>query len=213
MAPNVEVKLHGLLELDKSDPVLLWNSSGDSRPDLSFDKSASPERFSSESFRGRGETLCFHPCIEELTCFFLSPLLLLIISFGGSEPSDAFVFSWIQKLEEVTKVVTSGVEGIIRKLLLSDEIYATLARVASLGMNYGVERGLRMGHADVEFEAAIQKVSNFHVGAKALDDFPAAFEGSLSDVAQILPDKSVGSATFVVASPSSGNEAPEQVPR
>nr|GEV11575.1 hypothetical protein [Tanacetum cinerariifolium] len=48
-----------------------------------------------ESFRGKGKTLCFHPSIGELTCFFLSPLLLLIISSGGSEPSDAFVFSWI----------------------------------------------------------------------------------------------------------------------
>nr|GEX73468.1 hypothetical protein [Tanacetum cinerariifolium] len=73
-----------------------------------------------------------------------------------------------------------------------------------------------------------QKVSNFHVGAKAdfdkaLDDFPttpfpflskivAAFEGSLFDVAQILPDKFVRSATSVAAAPSSANEALEQVP-
>ncbi|GJW34522.1 hypothetical protein Tco_0054554 [Tanacetum coccineum] len=63
MAPNVEVNLRGLLELDKSDLSgnkdrmelitpdlicpstyqLLRNSSGNSGPDLSFDKSASPE--------------------------------------------------------------------------------------------------------------------------------------------------------------------------
>ncbi|GJT58478.1 hypothetical protein Tco_1002011 [Tanacetum coccineum] len=65
MAPNVEVNLCGLLELDKSDlsgdkdqvqlelitpdlicPLtyqLLHSSSGDSGPELSFDKSASPE--------------------------------------------------------------------------------------------------------------------------------------------------------------------------
>ncbi|GJX64995.1 hypothetical protein Tco_0299338 [Tanacetum coccineum] len=59
--PGVGVNLHGLLELDKSglngnkDRVqldlicpstyqLLWNSSGDFRPNLSFDKSASLER-------------------------------------------------------------------------------------------------------------------------------------------------------------------------
>ncbi|GJQ95494.1 hypothetical protein Tco_0006633, partial [Tanacetum coccineum] len=130
--------------------------------------------------------------------------------------------------EEVTQFVGSGVESLIRKLLSSDEFHAALACVASLGINYGVERGLRMGRTDVEFEAAAQKVSNFHVGAKAdfdkaLDDFPttpfpflskiaAASEGSLSDVAQILPDKFVRSATSIVAAPSSANEAPEQVP-
>ncbi|GJW57778.1 hypothetical protein Tco_0104509 [Tanacetum coccineum] len=62
-------------------------------------------------------------------------------------------------------------------VLENDEFYTALACVASLGINYGVERGLRMGRTDVEFEAAAQKVYNFHVGAKddfdkALDDFP-----------------------------------------
>ncbi|GKB49816.1 hypothetical protein Tco_0900569 [Tanacetum coccineum] len=101
--------------------------------------------------------------------------------------------------EEVTQFVGSGVESLVRKLLSSDEFHVALARVASLGINYGVERGLRMGRTDVEFEAAVQKVSNFHVGAKAdfdkaLDNFPttpfpflskiaAAFEDGLPDVA------------------------------
>ncbi|GJT11806.1 hypothetical protein Tco_0858848 [Tanacetum coccineum] len=113
--------------------------------------------------------------------------------------------------EEVTQFVGSGVESLVRKLLSSDEFYAALARVASLGINYGVDRGLRMGRTDAEFEADVQKVSNFHVGVKvdfdkALDDFPttpfpflrkivAASEGSLFDVAQMLPDKFVRSAT------------------
>ncbi|GJY49445.1 hypothetical protein Tco_0439401 [Tanacetum coccineum] len=129
--------------------------------------------------------------------------------------------------EEVTQFVGSGVESLVRKLLSSDEFHAALARVASLGINYGVERGLRMGRTDVEFEAAVQKVSNFHAGAKAdfdkaLVDFPttpfpflskiaAASGGTLSDVAQILPDKFVRSATSVSVAPSSVNEAPEQV--
>ncbi|GJZ30753.1 hypothetical protein Tco_0575800 [Tanacetum coccineum] len=101
--------------------------------------------------------------------------------------------------EEVTQFVGSGVESLVWKLLSSDEFHAALACVASLGINYGVERGLRMGRTDVEFEATAQKVLNFHVGAKAdfdkaLDDFPttpfpflskivAASEGSLFDVA------------------------------
>ncbi|GJS13020.1 hypothetical protein Tco_0407492 [Tanacetum coccineum] len=130
--------------------------------------------------------------------------------------------------EEATQFVGSGVESLVRKLLSSDEFHAALARVASLGINYSVERGLRMGRTDVEFKAAVQKVSNFHVGAKAdfdkaLDDFPttlfpflskivAASEGSLSNVAQILPDKFVRSATSVAAAPSSANEALKQVP-
>nr|GEZ64676.1 hypothetical protein [Tanacetum cinerariifolium] len=95
--------------------------------------------------------------------------------------------------------------SLVRKLLSSDEFHVALARVASLGINYDVGRGLRMGRTDVEFEVAVQKVSNFRVGAKAnfdkaLDDFPttpfpflskidAASEGGLPDVAQILPDK------------------------
>ncbi|GJY63115.1 hypothetical protein Tco_0464575 [Tanacetum coccineum] len=129
--------------------------------------------------------------------------------------------------EEVAQFVGSGVDGVIQKLLSSDKFHAALARVASLGINYGIERGLRMGRTDVEFEAAVQKVSNFHAGAmadfdKALVDFPttpfpflskivAAFGGTLFDVAQILLDKFVRLATSVSVAPSSVNEAPEQV--
>ncbi|GKD19149.1 hypothetical protein Tco_1208307 [Tanacetum coccineum] len=129
--------------------------------------------------------------------------------------------------EEVAQFVGSGVEGVVRKLLSSDEFHAALARVASLGIDYGVERGLRMGRTDVEFEVAVQIVSNFHAGAKAdfdkaLVDFPttpfpflskitAASGGTLSDVAQYLPDKFVRSATSVSVAPSSVNEAPKQV--
>ncbi|GJY87313.1 hypothetical protein Tco_0501941, partial [Tanacetum coccineum] len=130
--------------------------------------------------------------------------------------------------EEVTQFVGSGMESLVRKLLSSDEFHAALAHVASLSINYGVERGLRIGRTDVEFEAAVQKVSNFHEGAKAdfdkaVVDFPttpfpflskivAASGGTLSDVAQILPDKFVRSATSVSVAPSSVNEAPKQVP-
>nr|GEY94779.1 putative reverse transcriptase domain-containing protein [Tanacetum cinerariifolium] len=105
--------------------------------------------------------------------------------------------------EEVTQFVGTTVESLVRKLLSSDEFYVALARVASLGINYGAGKGLRMGRTDVEFVAAIQKVFNFNVGSKddfdnALDDFPttlfpflskiaATSKGGLSDVAQILP--------------------------
>ncbi|GKB14827.1 hypothetical protein Tco_0848750 [Tanacetum coccineum] len=130
--------------------------------------------------------------------------------------------------EEVTQFVGSGVDSLVRKLLSSDEFHDAFAHVASLGINYGVEKGLRMGRTDVEFEAVAHKVSNFHVGAKAdfdkaLIDFPttpfpflskiiAASEGTLSEVTQVLPDKHIRSATPVSTAPSGVNEASDQVP-
>ncbi|GJR25556.1 hypothetical protein Tco_1101788 [Tanacetum coccineum] len=89
------------------------------------------------------------------------------------------------------------------------------------------EEGLRMRRTDVEFEAAVHKFFNFHAGAKAdfnkaLVDFPttpfsflskivAASGGTLFDVAQILSDKFIRSATSVSVAPSSVNKALEQV--
>nr|GEU92171.1 hypothetical protein [Tanacetum cinerariifolium] len=57
--------------------------------------------------------------------------------------------------EEVTQFVGSGMESLVQKLLSSDKFHAALACVASLGINYGVEREKRMGRIDVEFEAAV----------------------------------------------------------
>ncbi|GJS86404.1 hypothetical protein Tco_0769040 [Tanacetum coccineum] len=57
--------------------------------------------------------------------------------------------------EEITHFVGSGIESLVQKLLSSDEFHDALARVASLSINYGVERGLRMGRTYVEFEAAV----------------------------------------------------------
>ncbi|GJT40753.1 hypothetical protein Tco_0940618 [Tanacetum coccineum] len=129
---------------------------------------------------------------------------------------------------EVTQFISSGVEGLVRRLLSSDEFHAALAHVASIGINYGVERGLRMGSTDANFEAAARKVSNFHIGAKAdfnkaLVAFPttlfpflgkvvAAVGGSLSEMTQILPDKLARSATLVPIIPPIVNEASDQVP-
>ncbi|GJZ18612.1 hypothetical protein Tco_0554735 [Tanacetum coccineum] len=129
---------------------------------------------------------------------------------------------------EVTQFIGSGVEGLGRRLLYSAEFHAALAHVASLVINYGVERGLRMGHTDADFEAAARKVSNFHIGAeadfnKALVAFPttpflflgkvvAAAAGPFSEVTQILPDKLACSATPVSIVPPLVNEASSQVP-
>ncbi|GJW96562.1 reverse transcriptase domain-containing protein [Tanacetum coccineum] len=117
--------------------------------------------------------------------------------------------------DEVTWFVGSGVESLVRKLLSSDEFYTALAHVASLGINYGFERGLRMGRTDAEFEVAAQKVSNFHNGAKsdfdkALVDFPttlfpflgkivAAAEGTLPE--ELLQAPTNGVRDVIVVPP------------
>ncbi|GKB54645.1 hypothetical protein Tco_0905398 [Tanacetum coccineum] len=100
---------------------------------------------------------------------------------------------------EVTQFISSGVEGLVRRLLSSDEFHAALAHVASLGINYGVERGLRMGRTDADFEAAAQKVA-------------AAAGGALFEVIQILLDKLARSATPAPIASPIVNEASDQVP-
>nr|GEV30413.1 hypothetical protein [Tanacetum cinerariifolium] len=127
---------------------------------------------------------------------------------------------------EVSRFVGSGVECLVRRLLSSDEFHATLARVTSLGIASGVERGLRMGHTNAKFEAVAQNVSNFSIGAeakfnKAIAALPStlfpflgkvdpATEGALSDITQILPDKLVRSVAPVSTVPPVVSEALDQ---
>ncbi|GJT37149.1 hypothetical protein Tco_0937014, partial [Tanacetum coccineum] len=66
--------------------------------------------------------------------------------------------------------------------------HAALARVSSHGIAFGVERGLRMGRTDAEFEVAAQNVSNFSIGTevefnKALATLPSTLFPFLSKVA------------------------------
>ncbi|GJX71709.1 hypothetical protein Tco_0308880 [Tanacetum coccineum] len=79
---------------------------------------------------------------------------------------------------KVTRFVGSGIECLVRRLLSSNKFNAALAHVMSLGIAFGVEKGLRMGRTDTEFEVAARNVSNFSIGAeaefnKALDAFPS----------------------------------------
>ncbi|GJT91396.1 hypothetical protein Tco_1080241 [Tanacetum coccineum] len=90
-----------------------------------------------------------------------------------------------------------------RRLLLSDEFHAALAHVVSLGVAYGVERELRMGRTDAEFEAAVQNVSNFSI----VDIVP---RGALSEVTQILPDKLIRPVSHVSTVPPVVSEALDQ---
>ncbi|GJW77883.1 hypothetical protein Tco_0139565 [Tanacetum coccineum] len=116
---------------------------------------------------------------------------------------------------KVTCFVGSGVDCLVRKFLSSDEFNATLARILSLGITSGVERGLRMRCTNAEFEEASQNVSNSFLGAEAefnktiaalpsthfpfLAKIAEASEGALSAVVGIQPDKVARSA--VPASP------------
>ncbi|GJY79044.1 hypothetical protein Tco_0484845 [Tanacetum coccineum] len=134
----------------------------------------------------------------------------------------------VRDLQNELALERSKSQSLVRRLLSSDEFHVALSHVESLGINYGIERGLRMGRTNTDFEMAVQKVSNFQVAAKAdfdksLVDFPttpfpflgkvvAAAGGTLSDVAQILQDKFARSATLVSTAPSGVNEAPNQVP-
>ncbi|GJT29923.1 hypothetical protein Tco_0910198 [Tanacetum coccineum] len=78
----------------------------------------------------------------------------------------------MRDLQNELALERSKSQSLVRRLSSSEEFHVALARVESLGINYGVERGLRMGHTDAEFEMVIHKVSNFQVGAKA--DFDKA---------------------------------------
>ncbi|GJX49775.1 hypothetical protein Tco_0276620 [Tanacetum coccineum] len=103
--------------------------------------------------------------------------------------------------EEVTQLVGSGMESLVRKLLSSDEFHAALARVAYLGINYG---------AKANFDKVL--VDFLTTPFPFLSKIVAASGGTLSDMAQILPDKFIRSATSVSVAPSSVIEALDQVP-
>ncbi|GJY79264.1 hypothetical protein Tco_0485065 [Tanacetum coccineum] len=98
---------------------------------------------------------------------------------------------------EIALFIGSGVEGLVRKLLSSDEFYAALAHVASLGAKDDFDKAL-VGFPTTPFPF--------------LGKVVAAVGGTLSDVARILPDKFARSSTSVFAVPFDVNEAPDQVP-
>ncbi|GKE67124.1 hypothetical protein Tco_1521285, partial [Tanacetum coccineum] len=106
---------------------------------------------------------------------------------------------------DVTRFVSFNFNCLVRKLLSSDEFNAILAHIFSLGINLIVERGVRMDRSDVQFQEALQRVSNFVLGAKAEFDkvvadlrstsFPflvnisKAARNTLLEVANLQPDK------------------------
>ncbi|GJR86008.1 gypsy type transposase [Tanacetum coccineum] len=107
--------------------------------------------------------------------------------------------------EEVTRFFGSGVESLVRKLLSSDKFHVALAHVASLGINYGVERGLHIGRTDAEFEVAATPFP-------FLGKIVGAAGSTLSEVTQVLPDMHIRSVTSVLVAPPIANENANQVP-
>ncbi|GKC50227.1 hypothetical protein Tco_1072972, partial [Tanacetum coccineum] len=98
---------------------------------------------------------------------------------------------------EVTRFVSSGVDGLVQKLLSSDEFNSTLAHILSFGITFGVERGLRMGRTDAEFEEASQNVFNFFLRGeaefnKAVAALPSThfpFLAKIAEAAESVPSK------------------------
>ncbi|GJV28360.1 hypothetical protein Tco_1384808 [Tanacetum coccineum] len=77
---------------------------------------------------------------------------------------------------EVTHFLSSNFDGLVRKLLSSDEFNATLARILSLGITFGAE-----------FDKAIANIPFTHF--PFLAKISEATESTLSEVASIQPDK------------------------
>ena len=98
-------------------------------------------------------------------------------------------------------------EKLVRRFLESDEFSQAFASVINLGVSGGLERGLRMGRSETQFQDISQRVSHFVPGAKKkLDDAMTAFPtqafpffdkvvqsaaSDLQDIAQLEPDKVV----------------------
>ncbi|GJY70166.1 integrase, catalytic region, zinc finger, CCHC-type containing protein [Tanacetum coccineum] len=118
-----------------------------------------------------------------------------------TELTDARVANIDGLREEVARFIGFDVESLVQKLLSSDEFYAVLAHIASLSINFGVERGLRMGPL-VDFPTTL-----FHFLGKVV----AASVGTLFEVTQILPDKHIRSVTSAPVVPSITNEDVDQV--
>ncbi|GJW52972.1 mitochondrial proton/calcium exchanger protein-like protein isoform X1 [Tanacetum coccineum] len=96
---------------------------------------------------------------------------------------------------EIAHFIGSGVEGLVRNLLSSDEFHAALAHVASLGAKADFDKAL-VGFPTTPFPF--------------LGKVAAAAGGTLFDVAHILSDKFARSSTSVFAVPFDVNEAPDQ---
>ncbi|PWA48008.1 hypothetical protein CTI12_AA393550 [Artemisia annua] len=107
----------------------------------------------------------------------------------------------------VTSFFHDDFEKLVRRFLGSSEFNQALARVAALAVSSGVERGLRMGRTESQFQDVSRMVSNFIPGAeKKFDDVVAALptqafpffskvsqsaENNLQDIAKLEPDKIV----------------------
>nr|GEV77203.1 hypothetical protein [Tanacetum cinerariifolium] len=77
---------------------------------------------------------------------------------------------------EVSYFMSFDFDGLVQRLLSSDEFNATLARILAFGITAGVKRGLRMGCSNLKFQKASQKISK-------------ADESTLLEMTSIRPKK------------------------
>ena len=131
---------------------------------------------------------------------------------------------------DVTVFVRDDFEKLVRRFLKSDEFSQAFARVIHLGVSTGVERGLRMGRTETQFQDISRRVSHFVPGAEekfndAMTAFPTqAFpffdkvaqsaRSDLRDIAQLEPDEVVpprtASSSAVILLGGMGTRAPDR---
>ncbi|GJX37306.1 hypothetical protein Tco_0250609 [Tanacetum coccineum] len=112
-----------------------------------------------------------------------------------------------QDWSEVAHFVGFDVDSLVRRLLSSDEFNATLSPILSLAITFGVERGLRMGRTDAEFNKVVAALPSAYF--PFLAKIAEVASSSLPKVASIQPDKIVHSVVpfFVLATSLPINEA------
>ncbi|GJY66159.1 hypothetical protein Tco_0468397, partial [Tanacetum coccineum] len=122
---------------------------------------------------------------------------------------------------EVAHFVGFDVDSLVRRLLSSDEFNVTLSPILSLAITFGVERGLRMGRTDAEFEKTSQNISNFFLGAKAefnkvVAALPSAYFPFLAKIAEVasssLPEVATFGRTFTPKEYELTGLAPDELP-
>ncbi|PWA85050.1 hypothetical protein CTI12_AA154860 [Artemisia annua] len=101
-----------------------------------------------------------------------------------------------RKFEKDTKKIRTGVtsffrddfEKLVRRFLESDEFSRAFASVINLGVSRGVERGLRMGRTETQFQDISRRISHFVPRAKKkLDDAMTGVKKKLDDAMTAFP--------------------------
>nr|GEV04796.1 hypothetical protein [Tanacetum cinerariifolium] len=154
--------------------------------------------------------------VNVLTALLVSHSYELNSCYANLVSSKAYLQEKFDKKKGDVKLLHSKVTSLDSKLenLQREQVLTIRDLQNKLALERSKSQGCRDAMDGLKEETDLDK---------ALDDFPNTYfpflskivmasEGSLSDVAQILPDKFVRLATLVVVAPSSASEASEQVP-